>query len=127
MSIPTIKRLEAEDGELGGRADTGAKIVAALEAAGVEFTNGGQPGVRMRSITERSEMVKTFGVGGAFRIGDHVRYREGVPSAGRFAGVVGTVVDGHPQSRTQVPVRFENEAAPSLIEVGHLEIVPPTP
>ncbi len=48
VSVPTVKRLEAEDGELGGRTDTGAKIVATLELAGVEFTNGGQPGVRMK-------------------------------------------------------------------------------
>ena len=44
--IPTIKRLEAQDGRLGGRSETGAKIRAALEAAGVEFIdeNGGGPG-----------------------------------------------------------------------------------
>lgn len=48
VSIATIKRLEAEDGELGGRTETGKKIVAALGCAGVEFTNGGQPGVRIR-------------------------------------------------------------------------------
>jgi predicted transcriptional regulator len=49
VSEPTIARLESQDGELGGRADTAAKIVAALEAAGVEFIpeNGGGPGVRL--------------------------------------------------------------------------------
>jgi transcriptional regulator with XRE-family HTH domain len=50
VSIPTIKRLEAQEGLLGGRDETGAKISAALEAAGVEFIdeNGGGPGVRLR-------------------------------------------------------------------------------
>jgi predicted transcriptional regulator len=50
VSSPTIKRLEAADGELGGRADTGAALVAALEKAGIEFIaeNGGGAGVRMR-------------------------------------------------------------------------------
>ncbi len=50
VSEPTIKRLESQDGELGGRADTAAKIVAALESAGVEFIaeNGGGAGVRLR-------------------------------------------------------------------------------
>jgi hypothetical protein len=48
VSIPTVRRLEAADGVLGGREDTAGKIVTALEAAGVEFTNGDQPGVRMR-------------------------------------------------------------------------------
>ena len=50
VSVPTIKRLESEDGNLGGRADTGAKIIAALEGAGVIFVeeNGEGPGVRLR-------------------------------------------------------------------------------
>jgi transcriptional regulator with XRE-family HTH domain len=50
MSIPTIKRLEAHDGPLGGRAETGDKIEAALEKADIEFIdeNGGGPGVRLR-------------------------------------------------------------------------------
>jgi transcriptional regulator with XRE-family HTH domain len=50
VSIPTIKRLEAQDGPLGGRTETGDKIEAALEKAGIEFIdeNGGGPGVRLR-------------------------------------------------------------------------------
>jgi len=32
-----------------GNYGTVAAVVAALEAAGVEFTNGSQPGVRLRS------------------------------------------------------------------------------
>jgi len=48
-SIPTIKGLEAQAGDLGGRDYTAGKIISALEAAGVEFTNGRRPGVRRRS------------------------------------------------------------------------------
>ena len=50
VSIPTVKRLEAQDGLLGGRDETGIKIRSALESAGVEFIdeNGGGPGVRLR-------------------------------------------------------------------------------
>jgi DNA-binding XRE family transcriptional regulator len=50
VSVPTIKRLEAQDGLLGGRSETGWKIRIALEKAGVEFIdeNGGGPGVRLR-------------------------------------------------------------------------------
>jgi hypothetical protein len=50
VSEPTIKRLEASDGEIGGRPETGEKIQAALEAAGVEFIaeNGGGAGVRLK-------------------------------------------------------------------------------
>lgn len=48
VSEPTIARLEAEDGPLGGRTETVMKIVHALTHAGIEFLsdNGGGPGVR---------------------------------------------------------------------------------
>jgi len=52
VSIPTIKRLEAEEGEIGGRAETAVKMIAALEAAGVAFTNGGEPGVKIKAAGE---------------------------------------------------------------------------
>ena len=48
VSIPTIKRLEAADGDLGGRPATGEKIVAALEKAGVEFLDDDGQGVRLK-------------------------------------------------------------------------------
>ena len=49
VSIPTVRRLEAMDGELRGRAETAKRLRAALEEAGVEFTNGDAPGVRLRA------------------------------------------------------------------------------
>ena len=48
VSIPKVKRLEAQSGGLGGRDYTAGKIISALEAAGVEFTNGQRPCVRRR-------------------------------------------------------------------------------
>ena len=56
VSIPTIKRLEAKDGPLGGRDETGKKIRAALQSAGVEFIdeNGGGPGVRLKKKRQRN-------------------------------------------------------------------------
>jgi predicted transcriptional regulator len=50
VSIPTIKRLEATDGPLGGTSQTANKIRMALQAAGIEFIdeNGGGPGVRLK-------------------------------------------------------------------------------
>jgi predicted transcriptional regulator len=55
VSIPTIKRLEAQDGPLGGRGETGIKIRSALESAGVEFIeeNGGGAGVRLRKRPQK--------------------------------------------------------------------------
>jgi transcriptional regulator with XRE-family HTH domain len=50
VSKPTVARLETADGELGGYAVTRDKMVAALEAAGVAFTNGGEPGVKLRKV-----------------------------------------------------------------------------
>jgi hypothetical protein len=42
--------LESADGPVGGRAETGQALVAALEKAGVEFIpeNGGGAGVRLK-------------------------------------------------------------------------------
>lgn len=50
VSLPTIKRLEASEGDLGGRQDTVGRITGALAAAGVLFLpeNGEGPGVRLR-------------------------------------------------------------------------------
>lgn len=55
VSVPTVKRLEAVDGPLGGREDTNQKLSAALETAGVEFIdeNGGGAGVRLKTRRAR--------------------------------------------------------------------------
>ena len=50
VSIPTVKRLEAGNGELGGRSETVRKLRTALEVAGVEFIAGnGKLGVQLIS------------------------------------------------------------------------------
>ena len=46
LSEPTIKRFETSQTNVSEIAV--AKMVAALETAGVEFTNGDQPGVRLK-------------------------------------------------------------------------------
>ena len=51
--MPTIERLEAQDGELGGRPDTIERIIAALVSAGIAFLNGGDPGVRLTKRRKR--------------------------------------------------------------------------
>jgi predicted transcriptional regulator len=57
VSAPTIKRLEAAEGEIGGRAETGKSLVTALEKAGIEFIpeNGGGAGVRLTKRQGRSK------------------------------------------------------------------------
>jgi predicted transcriptional regulator len=56
VSVPTIKRVEASDGMIGGRVDTSERLVAALEAAGMIFIEetGGGPGVLLRKQSARS-------------------------------------------------------------------------
>ncbi len=46
VSVPTVKRLEAP-GKFRVSDDARLKMEAALEAAGIEFTNGRKPGVRL--------------------------------------------------------------------------------
>lgn len=55
ISEPTIARLEAAEGELGGREETAEKIEKAIVNAGIEFIdeNGGGPGVRLRKRQQK--------------------------------------------------------------------------
>jgi len=55
VSEPTIARLEAADGDLGGRENTGQKIRDAIESAGIQFfeENGGGEGARLRKPRKR--------------------------------------------------------------------------
>lgn len=60
VSIPTIKRLEANEGQLGGRHETSDKIREALRKAGVEFIdeNGGGAGVRLQKPGDKGPKNK---------------------------------------------------------------------
>lgn len=54
LSLPTIQRMEASDGNVRGNVDSVMKLIAALETAGVEIigegavSQGGGRGVRLR-------------------------------------------------------------------------------
>jgi transcriptional regulator with XRE-family HTH domain len=56
VSLPTIGRLEAKPGPLLAERPTVAKLKRALEDAGVEFTNGGKPGVRLKGGEDRDNL-----------------------------------------------------------------------
>jgi hypothetical protein len=47
VSLATVKRLEAKPGLMLANAPTIFALVHALETAGIEFTNGDRPGVRL--------------------------------------------------------------------------------
>jgi transcriptional regulator with XRE-family HTH domain len=54
LSLPTIQRMEASDGVIRGNVDSLMKLVAALDAAGIELisdnaiSTGGGRGVRLK-------------------------------------------------------------------------------
>ena len=49
VGVSTIQRIENAEGTPNVHAPNLAAIQSALEAAGIEFTNGDAPGLRMRS------------------------------------------------------------------------------
>lgn len=55
LSVPTIQRMEASDGVIRGNVDSLMKLIAALDAAGIELIGegasspGGGRGVRLRT------------------------------------------------------------------------------
>jgi transcriptional regulator with XRE-family HTH domain len=57
LSLPTIQRMEASDGVIRGHVDSLMKLVAALDAAGIELigenatSSGGGRGVRLKGPT----------------------------------------------------------------------------
>jgi transcriptional regulator with XRE-family HTH domain len=53
VSMPTIMRLEAKGGYLGGRFETQMKIRSAFDRAGLEFTDDDGPGVRLRAAGKK--------------------------------------------------------------------------
>lgn len=57
LSLPTIQRMEASDGVIRGNVDSLMKLVAALDALGIELigdsatSHGGGRGVRLKRAT----------------------------------------------------------------------------
>lgn len=63
VSVDTIKRLEKTIGPVSANVTTVNSIARVLEAAGIEFTNGDRPGVRLRptySIGHLVNVVQRF-------------------------------------------------------------------
>jgi len=61
LSLPTIQRMEASEGVVRGNVDSLMKLVAALDAAGIELiaenavSSVGGRGVRLRASSKRGE------------------------------------------------------------------------
>ena len=62
LSLPTIQRMEGSEGVIRGNVDSLMKLIAALDAAGVELINeravshGGGRGVRLKSSRDDSDV-----------------------------------------------------------------------
>jgi ribosome-binding protein aMBF1 (putative translation factor) len=61
VAVLTIKRMEA--GAQNVSDDIRERAKAALEGAGVEFTNGGQPGVRLRKEFQEGDIARAMEAG----------------------------------------------------------------
>jgi transcriptional regulator with XRE-family HTH domain len=48
VAVSTIRRMESFPDEIGARTGTLSLVKKALERAGIDFLNDGQPGVRLR-------------------------------------------------------------------------------
>ena len=57
LSVPTIQRMEASDGTIRGNVDSLVKLIAALDAAGLEVigegavSQAGGRGVRLKAVS----------------------------------------------------------------------------
>jgi transcriptional regulator with XRE-family HTH domain len=72
VPVPTLERMEAGDGPVRGNHENVAAVVAVLEAAGVEFTNGDQPGVRLKLVGAYAQKNQDgeWGVVACWKAGD---------------------------------------------------------
>jgi transcriptional regulator with XRE-family HTH domain len=63
LSLPTIQRMEASEGVIRGNVDSLMKLIAALEAAGVELINEGAVsakggrGIRLKARSLRGQRI----------------------------------------------------------------------
>jgi transcriptional regulator with XRE-family HTH domain len=63
LSVPTIQRMEASDGVIRGNVDSLMKLVAALDAAGIELIGegaaspGGGRGVRLKAPSASAKAI----------------------------------------------------------------------
>lgn len=73
LSVPTIQRMEASDGVVRGNVDSLMKLIAGLEAAGIELIGEGRSsqdggrGVRLRRPAEKVDQARNGGAETASR------------------------------------------------------------
>jgi transcriptional regulator with XRE-family HTH domain len=85
VSPSTIKRMEAGDGPVRGTYENVVSVISALEAAGIQFTYGAQPGVRLRIVSARAQQRNGDGEWGVL-----VKWSDGDPAEWTFIHVART-------------------------------------
>lgn len=78
LSVPTLKRMEASEGQVAGMQNNVDAVIRALEAAGVTFlaageTTDGGPGVRLRKIEIDPSKLKIGGITTSKHVGLPIR------------------------------------------------------
>jgi len=64
VSVPTIQRMEASDGQVRGNVDSLVKVIEALQQAGVDLiaegsaSEGGGRGVRLKDVGDKGSWSK---------------------------------------------------------------------
>jgi transcriptional regulator with XRE-family HTH domain len=90
VSVETVKRLERMEGRLSDvRVSTIDALQSALEARGIVFTNGGQPGVAIRATAE-----------GILRAGEMAR--AGGPALPEPTGLAKQILDAGKRRRGEI-------------------------
>ena len=105
VSLATLKRLERKPGPLSGQAKTAEALRAALEAAGVEFTSGGQPRVSLKrqgGVGTRFAAGEFASSSGTGLMGVGTRF-----AAGEFARVVEQLRELTDRASAEVPSKEE--------------------
>ena len=120
VSVDTIKRLERTVGAISANVATMTAIVTVLQSAGVEFTNGARPGVRLKRFR--------------LTVGDRVKFapsstlRASVPDlAPNSVGEIVNVIDGMLGGAVHVDVKFPELSDPIFgIPTSDLAIAAPS-
>jgi len=114
VGLATIRRAELIDGKTKMTGPNESAVRAALEAAGIEFTNGGQPGVRVNSswmlhqVTDRAGLEEQLKDLDKAKVGWTVRKTpkglECLDQSGRIIGTVAAPTANNPSPVFDPPI-----------------------
>ena len=104
VSVDTVKRLERTEGPISANVATVDAVVSALAAAGMEFTNGGQPGVRvtplwrLHRVAERAQVDEVLKLKGRDAYWTIAQTTTGLERKNQHGKIMGRVAAGTPNN-----------------------------